>query len=238
MRYKSARPASGPIAATLLAALVLPLGGLAPASAAPPTTAAIQGEALRQEQRENRLISFWWLPTEYWQAAAREAGQSQAEVRRAGVLTEAYVILAGFDAEVSQTGPITGRDHADMAKRIHILVGGESTEPLPGRVNPELANMFRELTYVLRVALGPLANQTRIFLFPNLSDDGRPRLDSSKSGVLDARYRLGPPNGGETLDLRWRSPLTSVVGPRTCPEGGESLEASWGYCPWHGVKLP
>ena len=237
MPSKPARSASGRVAAAILVAAILAAGGVRPASAGAPTTAAIQGESLRKEQRDSRLISFWWLPAEYWRAAAREAGQSQAEVRRAGVLTEAYVILAGLDTEIAKTGSITGQDHLEMLERIHILVAGQPVEPLVGRVNPELANMLRELTYVLRFALGPLGGQVRIFLFPNLSDDGKPRFDSSEPGVLDARYRLGPQKEDETLDLRWRSPLTSVVGSRICPEGGERLEASWAFCPRHGVKL-
>lgn len=223
--------------ARLFAILCLTLPGLGASSAREPSTAAIQAETLRQEQRQNRLISFWWFPTEYWKAAAREAGRSAPEVRRAAILTESYVILAGLDVEIAQTGSITGRDHTQMAEGLRILVDGELVESLKGHANPELVNALRELSYVLRVALGPLGPEARIFLFPNLSDDQKPRFAASQPGVLEARYRLGPKEGDEILDLVWRSPLTSLAGPGRCPQGGESVDASWAYCPWHGVKL-
>jgi hypothetical protein len=123
---------------------------------------------------------------------------------------------------------------ADLVKRISVERNGEAVEPL--RIfDPSLAQTVPQLSYFLRVSLGPLQQGMKLLFFPNLNAEGEPILLGSREGEVRVRYRPG--GDAAPTEFLWRSPLTSIVGPTSCPEGGEPLEASWKFCPWHGVKL-
>ena len=66
-------------------------------------------------------------------------------------------------------------------------------------------------------------------------DAGQPVVSAAREGRLEMHYLVS--GESEPRVLVWRPPLTSVLGPMTCPKGGEPLEANWKFCPWHGVPL-
>jgi hypothetical protein len=197
------------------------------------SSAAISQETHRSHRAGRRIVSFWWLPVEYWVAAARELRKPENELERIDTLLEGYVILGMVDADVSADGTLRFATLEDANDRLVLLRNGRETKPV-SRLDPKVGATLPELSYFMTASLGPMAQGLRLVLLPNIDDDGRPVVSGSGTGEIAARYLA---DGAEPVSLRWRAPLTSVVGPRRCPKGGEELEASWGYCPWHGVPV-
>jgi hypothetical protein len=225
-RYSPAMPRSQSILSAVAMLLLA-------ASVQAGTPGEIAQETLRSAPRGTGVLQAWWLPPEYWVAAAEKQGWPEDKLADLRDRIAHYFVLGVIDATLdgSQLG---FTDHPDVVKRISVERNGEAVEPL--RIfDPSLAQTVPQLSYFLRLSLGPLQQGLKLLFFPNLNAEGEAILVGSGEGELRVRYRPG--GDAEPTDFLWRSPLTSIVGPTSCPEGGEPLEASWKFCPWHGVKL-
>lgn len=214
---------------------VLSLVCAAGSAAATTPSTAITTETSRVERQGRRAANFFWLPVEYWEAAARETGAEPEEVERIRKLFRDYLLVAVVDVEVSPTGKPEFRSIADIVGRSHFTRNGESLSVLK-QVHPEFARTASDLVYVLRSSLASLGPGLHLLPLSNVDDEGRPVLRGAVGGELSLEFRFEP--DAEPIRLVWRAPLTSIVGPKRCPEGGEELEADWKYCPHHGVVLP
>jgi hypothetical protein len=175
--------------------------------------------------------SLWWLPVEYWEAAARELGKPGDTIDRVRKLLRNYVVVGLVDAEVSADGTLSYATLAKGRESLVLVRDGKELRPVKN-LDPEIGRILPELSYFMTTGLGVMSRGLRLVLFPNIDDQGRPILSGTRRGKLTGRYRT---RDAEPVTVEWRAPLTSVAGPRRCPAGGESLEASWSYCPWHGV---
>ncbi len=212
--------------------LLLPLVPTDAADAA--TTSAIAQELSRSQQESKRVVNFWWLPVEYWLAAAQELKQPPEEIDSVRKLFRNYLIIAVLDARVRADSKLEPATHAEIAPRLEIRRNGQPVEILRD-VDPRVARRVGELSYLLKTSLSMLGVGLRIFFLPNIDDRGRPLLQGVSTGQLTITYARD--EGADAFEFDWRAPLTSLAGPQTCPEAGESLEAHWIYCPWHGVKV-
>ena len=82
-------------AGTSLLALLTALSLCPLAQAA--SSAAIAQETARSVRVEGRIVQFWWLPLEYWLAAATERETPAAELETGRRLFRNYLILAVVD---------------------------------------------------------------------------------------------------------------------------------------------
>ncbi len=190
-------------------------------------------ETVRTAREGRSVMQAWWLPTQYWEAAA--VSQGWPEERRVDLRERVrnYLVLAILDTDLS-SGAVAYADHHEILERLSVERNGERVEPLR-RIDPRLTRMLPALSYFIRIATGPLKDGVKLFFFSNVDSSGKPILDGAERGELRLRY--GKPGQNGRRDFRWHSPLTSVAGPRRCPKGGEPLEASWTHGPWHGVKI-
>ncbi len=195
------------------------------------STSLIAEETQRSHRVDRHVMSFWWLPVEYWVAAAKELKLSGERIDRAREILRDYVVIGLVDAEVQPNGRFKFASLRDANERLFVIRNGKEVEPV-NRIDPAAQRMLPELAYFLTTSLGPLASGLRLALYPNIDRKGRPLLTGTSQGKLVAKYR---PEGTVPVSLVWRTPLTSVAGPSICPRGGEDLDASWNYCPWHGV---
>jgi hypothetical protein len=219
------------VALALAAAL-----SLAPLRALAMNSSEIAAETARSLQEgSEHVANFWWLPPEYWELAAKELDLPAEEQAKVEKLFRDYVIVGVVDADVSEKKKAPAlASIAEIVKRSHFTRGGETLEVLR-EVNPEVAKLVPTLVYLLRASLGTLGDGLRLLPLGNVDPKGNPVLSASSPGELVLEFRFT--DDGPVHDVRWHAPLTAVAGARKCPKGGEPLEASWTYCPWHGVKL-
>lgn len=215
------------------ALIVLLILGALPARAT--TTAGIAQETRRMDARGGHIVNFWWLPVEYWVAAAREMKKSDVEIGKIRDLFRNYTLLGALDVQLRPDGAVDGLSTVEIVRRIEIEVNDASFEVLK-QVDPKLQQYAPELVYVLQASLSSLGTSLRLLPLPNLGSDGKPILRGDQKGMIKIRYKARADE--DPLEFWWHGPLTDVVGPKTCPGSGEPMEASWEYCPWNGRKVP
>jgi hypothetical protein len=199
------------------------------------TTADIARETLRTQLVENRVVNFWWLPLEYWIAAARELEldeKRQGEVRAA---FREYLLIAAIDAEIRPRGGTEPRTTLEMVRRARFELDGRPLEVLR-EVNPKLQELVGQLLYVMQASLGPLSQGLHVLPLRGVDDQGNLVISGVVSARLKLLYQASPK--GDPLEFYWRGPLTAVVGPKRCPGTGETMEAHWTFCPWSGQRVP
>lgn len=220
---------------TRLVALLVALSLLPVAARATSSSDIIAETARTAEEGGNRVANFWWLPPEYWAQSAKELELPAEEQAKVEKLFRDYVIIGALDADVSDKHKPVLASIADIVKRSRFSRGGETLEVLR-EVNPEVSKAVPTLVYLLRASLGPLGEGLRLLPLANVDPQGKPITSASAPGEIALEFRFT--ETGPVHEFRWHAPLTAIAGVRKCPKGGEPLEASWSYCPWHGVKLP
>jgi len=217
-------------------ALLLALVSLVPAPRARAETSSdIAAETARTVQDGAHIANFWWLPPEYWIRVSQEMSIPDEERAKVARVFRDYVIVGALDADLSEKKAPELASIAEVVKRARFSRDGQTLEVLH-EVNPEVSKLVPTLVYLLRDSLGKLGDGLRLLPLANLDPKGNPYLSASTRGELVLEYRFK--EDGPVHDVRWHAPLTAVAGVRKCPKGGEPLEASWSFCPWHGVKLP
>lgn len=222
----------------LLIALAL-LTAAAPGDAAAATLAEgshkIAQEVARTARLPQRVINLWWLPVDYWERVARELKWKEEDVREAREKLALYSVIAVLDATVKPDKTFSFADHAAIADKLEVRIGGGDPLPALRKVDPAVTRRLPDLAYPLRASLGPLAAGLRLVLVSNADADGKPRLDGGSAAVVRARYQVG---AEKPLEFFWHTPLTAVAGSRADPKTAEPLEASWRFNPWTGERLP
>lgn len=203
------------------------------AAAGEPTSSVIAQETLQTHREGHRVVSFWWLPFEYWTAVAKELEKTPAEMSEIRSLFRNYTMLAVLDVEVRPDGSFDALSIAEIVRRADVSVNGRSFEVMH-QVDPRVQQLAPDLAYPLRTSLSSLGSGLRLLPLPNLDQSGEPILSGSKPGALRVRYKMGA--SGEDAEFWWHAPLTAVDGPKRC-KGGELAEASWSYCPWDGTPI-
>lgn len=206
-----------------------------PAGASGGGSSEISAETMRSHQAGQRVINFWWFPAEYWVAAAKELGKSEAEIGEVRSVFRNYAIIGALDAELTQETGLRTLSIAEMVRRFEISVNGTEGKVLR-QVDSRLAELAPELSYALTTSLGRLAAGLHLFPLPNIDAQGNAIAYGAGQSTIRIRYTVSasdPP-----VEFEWHSPLTSIRGHKRCPKGKEQLEAHWQFCPWHGVKLP
>ncbi len=197
------------------------------------STAAVTKETLRTSTADQRLINFWWLPLEFWEAAAREQKMSEAEVAEIHRVFRDYVLVAALEARVGEDQRPQMASIGELVQRMKITRNGKELEVLR-QINPRLAEFVPKLIYALQASLSILGEGLHVLPLNNADAQGNPILLGSRAGML--RIEFKPEADAKPMVFEWAGPLTAVKGTTPCPKGGEKLEANWAYCPWHGVK--
>jgi len=195
----------------------------------------IQRETNRTiEGAGGRVASFWWLPQEYWEATAKELGiPAEDQVKVRSVFRD-YLLVGALETQLSIDKKQTFATIADIVGRAKFYRNGVEIKVLR-QVNPDLERLAGKLVYLLRASLGGVREGFRLLPLPNVDENGQPILSGNAPGELRIEFSFdaaAPPQ-----EIYWRAPFTAIAGAKKCPKGGEPLEASYSYCPWHGVKI-
>lgn len=218
----------------LLFALALLCAAPAGARAGGTSTDILRENARIVESGGPRVANLWWLPPEYWDACAKELGVADEKRVKVRALFRDYIIVGAIDATIQIDRKPDLASIADIVARSKFYRNGEEVEVLR-EVDKELPETAAQLVYLMRASLGALGDGLRLLPLPNVDAKGDPILTATKPGELHVEFRFE--KDGPAKSAYWHAPLTSVAGERTCPKGGEPLEASFDWCPWHGVKV-
>jgi len=218
----------------VLSLVILAIVALTPFGARAYNSSDIVRESARTlEGGGGRVASFWWLPPEYWQLVAKELGIPAEEQAKVRTVFRDYLLVGALESKLNTDKKPEFATIAEIVKRAKFYRNGEEIQVLRD-VNPEVVRLTPSLVYLLRASLAGLGDGLRLLPLANVDAKGNPILSGTAPGELRLEYRFDESSAMQQVD--WRAPLTSIAGAKKCPTGGEPLEASWSWCPWHGVK--
>jgi hypothetical protein len=208
---------------------------LAPAIARAGDSTDIVRETTRTlEGGGGRVATFWWLPQEYWELAAKELKLPAEDQEKVRVVFRDYLVVGALETKLNLEKKPEFASIADIVGRAKFYRNGQEIAVLRD-VNPELARLVPSLVYLLRASLGGLGEGLRLLPLANVDGKGNRILTGDTPGILELDYRFD--TDAKQQDVYWHAPFTAIVGANKCPKGGESLEASFEFCPWHGVPV-
>ena len=195
----------------------------------------IVGEVTRTlEGGGGRVATFWWLPQEYWEQAAKDLSLPAEEQEKVRSVFRDYLIVGALETKLNLERKPEFASIAEIAARAKFFRNGQEVAVLRD-VNPELARLVPSLVYLLRASLSGLGEGLRLLPLANVDAKGNRILTGDAPGILELEYRFDEKSPAQ--EVQWHAPLTAIVGAQKCPKGGEPLEASYDFCPWHGVKI-
>ena len=195
---------------------------------------ALIKETEQVDMRSHKMGVFWWVPTDFWEVSLRAQGYNFASANKIFEPFGTYNVFLVAVGDMG-VGDIAWMAEKELKKSIVLRDQHGNTykplEELPEDITP----MVEIMKPIFKNMMGSFGAGLQFILFPAKDKEGNRFADPRKSSdfFLDVPDLMGTP----TSTYTWRLPLTSLSPVKYCPAGKEKVEASWKYCPWHGVKL-
>ena len=191
-----------------------------------PSLSQMIPETMRFVLEDDYQGFVWWVPPELWEVSGME-GRQVKELSKYTLMIVVIGRKSAFGANVDYLSPSELRSNM-------VLQDAEGTNYPP---LPTVSKDIETFVAALRVFLHDPAMQEHadFVFFAGMDKAGKPLASARKRGGL--RLIIRKVAGEEERLFDWQTPLDSFSPPVYCPVGKERLQASWRYCPWHGVKL-
>jgi hypothetical protein len=190
---------------------------------------------LQQTTREPGTLGLlMWTPVEYWEKSAEGAGTPSAKAQERFASLRKYTVIIAAVGKLG-IGNINWISESEVRSNLKLRdAAGNDYEPLQ-KVSGDAEGLATLIKPILANMMGTMGQNVQIYFFPGTDKMAKPIADPLAPGGFSIVITnlLGP----KESVYEWKLPLTSLSPPRYCPVGKERMEASWKYCPWHGVKL-
>ncbi len=176
----------------------------------------------------------WWLPAEFWEQSAIEQGSTPEQARNSFAALRDYTMVIIAVGKVG-IGNINWRSENEIRSGTSLRDSdGQSYSPLR-EISGDAQGIASIVRPVLTNILGPMGQNLQILFFPAKTKMGKSIADPTRASSFSVV--LTSLTAQKESEFSWRLPLTSLSPPKFCPAGKERVEASWRFCPWHGVPL-
>ncbi|MDX1906632.1 MAG: hypothetical protein SF053_06315 [Bacteroidia bacterium] len=189
-------------------------------------------ETQRMVREQSSLTLGWWIPDEFWMASlSTNPDVSETQVQELLKLVRDYTVIVVVKGDISFVGSMNFYSQADIAPILTIRAGdGAVYKPLPeDEISNDTQLFFGMMRPMFANMLGSMGENMYFFVFPRKDKSGRRLLDPFRQETFSVMV------GSEVLT--WRTPIGSLIDPKTCPVDQEKMNGAWNYCPWHGEKL-
>lgn len=221
---------------------------------------ALGQECFKQWKTENGQTHVFWMPEEVWQILLAEdpyiiKGNAEQFLELLRPYTFIWVMDAQWNIErPEKTRYIPFSDDrldedierkvkplllkpqyksaADIRARIRIR-DSKGNHYLPiseDKINVGTRNFVSMLKPIFANMIGPMGENTHVFLFLAKDKEGQRIADPKNDGTFSVEF------GGK--EFKWKLPLSSLVPPKICSSCEEKLSGAYKFCPWCGTKLP
>lgn len=193
---------------------------------------ALTNETQKMLPDADRVTLVWWIPDEYWEEVSAQNPQlSKAQVAAFINILSPYTLFVVVDGKIGALGGVTYKSEETLRATIQLVdAQGNSYRPLPAQsLNPDMKSLLSIMKPMLANMLGQMGENMNFIVFPSKSKTGQRIIEARREGSFTIKL-------AETT-FKWRSPLGSLLPPKTCPVDDEQFSGAWNYCPWHGAKL-
>jgi len=195
-----------------------------------PTTEDLLPEVQKNVGRNGRVAFLWWMPAEYF-----ETKQSANNPAYFAGFRNNTVVAVAF-GKVQPFG-ILDFVSLDTARSRVTMRDANGTEYKPVENVPEDVRVPLEMMKpVFSASLGKLGENIQFLVFAGRAQNGTRIADPR--GQREFSMVVKELTGEPETTVIWRLPLSGLFPPKYCPTGKEKVEASWKFCPWHGIPLP
>jgi hypothetical protein len=186
------------------------------------------------DMRAHKMGVFWWVPLDFWDASLRAQGFNSTEAGKAFEPFGSYNVFLIAVGNMG-LGNINWIGEKELKKNIVLRDDHGNTYKPIEELPEDIVPMVELMKPIFKNMMGNFGEGLQFILFPAQDKAGKRFADPRKSS--DFFLDVSDVMGTATSTYTWRLPLTSLTPPKYCPAGKEKVEASWKYCPWHGVKL-
>jgi hypothetical protein len=205
-----------------------------PAPADTPTLDEIVKETQKSFTNPGHTGLVWWIPTEFWEAAAIKNGTKPERARQLFEPLRRYVVFA-IAVGTIRIGNIDWYNE-------QIIRSSVTLRDFDGTVYAPLADLSGDakgLVSIFKPILsnisGAMGQNMQLLFFPSKTAGGKSIADPTHESIFTIVFSY--PEEKLESKYEWRLPLTSLSPPKYCPVGKERVKADWKFCPWHGNKL-
>jgi len=207
-------------------------------SASRPNTGVDIHALVRETQQTTRELGYvgfmWWVPVEYWEQSAEQAGMSEERAQKRYAPLRKYTVIV---AAVGKTGigNVNWISEPELRSNLKLRDASGNDYGSVQELSGDAQGLASIMKPVMANMMGTLGQNMQVYFFPATDKMARPIADPLATGSFSVVITniLGP----KESVYEWKLPLTSLSPPKYCPVGKERVEANWKYCPWHGVKL-
>ena len=194
-----------------------------------PSTEDLLPEVQKNVGRNGRVAFLWWMPAEYFETKLTSGGPGYfAGFRNNTVVAVAFGKVQPFGIlDFVSLGTV--RSSVTMRD-----ANGTEYKPLE-KIPEEVRVPLEMMKPVFSASLGKLGENIQFLVFAGKAQNGTRIADPR--GQPEFSMLVRELTGEPETTVTWRLPLSGMFPPRYCPVGKERVEASWKFCPWHGVPL-
>jgi len=172
---------------------------------------------------------LWWMPAEYFEAS----GHARADAFQAFRNNTVVAVIFG---KVQPFG-IMDFVAVDKIRPAVTMLDSKGIEYKPSeKITDDVRVPLEMFKPVFSASLGKMGENIQFLVFPG--KDGSGNRIADPRAARDFSLHVKELTGEADNVVTWRLPLSGFFPPKYCPVGKEKVEASWKFCPWHGVVLP
>lgn len=177
-----------------------------------------------------------WIPFEFYvEATLAEGGKTRETVEKELVFLKPYTTLIAQCSIAQPDGTVLYSSETDIRKRA-VLKFSDGTEVSPlVDVPPMVAATVAVMKTILAAEGDPGGANMHVLVFPNKNKQGQPEVDASKKDKLTLVLKADVPF--DKTVFTWHTPFDATKPVPPCAKCGETVSASWSFCPWCGAAL-
>ena len=193
---------------------------------------ALLRETQKTSQTAGQLTMIWWLPEQFWQAAAAKSNPAGAVQSDALMkVMRRYTLIAVVDGQVGPLGGITYKSEELVRSSVTLKDSmGVSYPPLADTaIDADMRILLQLFKPVVANVAGPLGQNMHMLVFPSTGKGGQPLADAKSTGFF-----LVIVSGKE---FKYTLPLASVLPFRYDAVTGEQFPGTYNFNPITGARL-
>lgn len=177
-----------------------------------------------------------WIPFEFYvEASLTDGGKTRQAVEKELEYLKPYTTMMVQCSIEQPDGTALYSSEEDVRKRAVLkLPDGTEIGPLAS-VPPLVAATVAATKTMLSAEGDPGGANMHVLVFPNKNKQGQPIVDASKKDKLTLMLKADVPF--DKTVFTWHTPFDATMVVPPCAKCGETVSASWSFCPWCGAAL-
>ncbi len=178
------------------------------------------------------VVIAWWIPIEFWQVTFEQNDDlTEAQKKSFIKALKEYSMFAIIDGETGDFGNIDYVSDEEIKKTLSLTNSdGKTYKSLNSDdVSVELQTVLAAFKPVLKSMLGKMGENMNFYVFKDYDSKNNRICNPLDEGFVQLNFNK--------REVKWETPLGSLLPPKMCPIDKKPMSGGWKYCPIHGNEL-